>query len=370
MATTGQIFLTTATTVAALIVATGATANELGSNIIAFPGEPQLAEKPKPAVEPTSNPDIIPVPNIPIESRLWGGNPGGVFDYNTQISMLKGEMELIASLPANPPVVATEPAPEPEPPATPTEPIQEAVADTDQVIDFSLSTLATSVEVATTPPEQVATAVPGLQAWFEGAENSLVAKAIGAAEGTRTPNGDRTNAYYGHVDPGNGVWNIGSFSYQHGANSPEEADVKQLQRLKQAAVKIQGSADFYGMTLTQAEWLNALDLFNQAPIAAVGKGNFIDWLKKAKDQGLTGDEAILWARTRSYIDPETQRWNAPGLGNNVNTITRDQERRMKMITKAIAAYGAQPEPEQSSKPLSRSSIAMSAALHVAVASVQ
>ncbi len=57
---------------------------------------------------------------------------------------------------------------------------------------------------------------------------------IGAAEGTRDENCEPTAAYRGHTDPGNGAANIGSFSYQHGAASPEDADRTQLARLRQA----------------------------------------------------------------------------------------------------------------------------------------
>ena len=69
-----------------------------------------------------------------------------------------------------------------------------------------------------------------LDAVFEGGTDSLVARAVGSAEGTRTPTGAFNPAYNGHTDPGNGVWNMGTFSYQHGAKTPAEADQKQLQR--------------------------------------------------------------------------------------------------------------------------------------------
>ena len=62
---------------------------------------------------------------------------------------------------------------------------------------------------------------------FEDGSNSLVARTVGSAEGTRQSDGEHTQAYYGHVDPGNGVWNLGTFSYQHGAESPAAADEKQ-----------------------------------------------------------------------------------------------------------------------------------------------
>lgn len=172
---------------------------------------------------------------------------------------------------------------------------------------------------------------------FVGGSDSLVAKAVGSAEGTRTPAGDRTASYYGHTDPGNGVWNLGSFSYQHEANSPQEADEKQLQRLKQQALTLQAQAEARGMQLTLEEKMNALDLANQAPLAALERGGYLDWLEQAHQMGLQGADAILWARVRSFLDPDTNRWNAPGLGNTLESISRDQERRMQEVAKAIAA---------------------------------
>lgn len=176
---------------------------------------------------------------------------------------------------------------------------------------------------------------------FAGGANSLVAKAVGSAEGTRTPAGDRTSAYYGHVDPGNGVWNLGSFSYQHGARSPEEADEKQLKRLAKQAEMVRQQAAAKGMQLTLEEELNAIDLANQAPLAALDRGGYIDWLEAAHKMGLRGSEAVLWARTRSFLNPDTGQWNAPGLGNNVYSISMDQERRQQAIARAIAFHQQQ-----------------------------
>lgn len=175
---------------------------------------------------------------------------------------------------------------------------------------------------------------------FGGEAESLVARAVGSAEGTRTPTGARTGAYYGHVDPGNYQWNQGTFSYQHGAQSPEEADQKQLIRLREQALELYRLAAKWGLTLNQEEALNGIDLANQAPLAALDRG-YIDWLVTAKKMGLKGAEAIVWARTRSFIDPDTWRWNAPGLGNSIHTITADQSRRQQAIARAIAAI---PQP--------------------------
>lgn len=171
---------------------------------------------------------------------------------------------------------------------------------------------------------------------FVGGADSLVARAVGAAEGTRTPDGQRTQAYGGHIDPGNGVWNLGTFSYQHGAASPEEADAKQLVRLRRQAAQLRQKAAQAGILWDLTTELNGIDLANQSPLAALQQGGYIDRLAEAEKLGLVGTDAILWARTRSYLDPDTQRWNAPGLGNNLPQISRDQQRRMQAIERAIA----------------------------------
>jgi hypothetical protein len=178
---------------------------------------------------------------------------------------------------------------------------------------------------------------------FKGDSDSLVAKAVGNAEGTRTPEGGRNPAYYGHVDPGNGAWNLGSFSYQHQSSSPEEADSKQLRRLQTQAASLQLKAQTQGLELTLEQQLNGIDLANQAPQAALDRGGYIDRLVQAQQMGLQDPEAVLWARTRAFLDPDTQQWNAPGLGNNVYSIMHDQQRRQRAIAQAIAAYQRQLE---------------------------
>lgn len=189
-------------------------------------------------------------------------------------------------------------------------------------------------------------AFPELDALFQGDTNSLVARAVGSAEGTRTPTGDKTRAYRGHVDPGNGVWNLGTFSYQHGAKSPEEADQRQIRRLRRQAETLRQAARTKGMELTLEETLNGIDLANQSPRAALSRGGYIDRLKQARDMGLQNTDAVLWARTRAFLDPDTSRWNAPGLGNNVHSITSDQDRRLRAIARAIAA-----KPDSSIQPI-------------------
>lgn len=172
---------------------------------------------------------------------------------------------------------------------------------------------------------------------FMGGSHSLVSKAVGSAEGTRTPTGDYTSAYHGHVDPGNGVWNLGSFSYQHGAVSPEDADRKQLRRLQQQTLELRRQSQKKEFSLSLLEELNGIDLANQAPLAALDRG-YIDWLFVAKQQPMDSRTQIVWARTKAFLDPDTGYWDAPGLGNDWNTIYWDQQRRYNAILRAVANH--------------------------------
>jgi hypothetical protein len=176
-------------------------------------------------------------------------------------------------------------------------------------------------------------------ALFRGNSQSLVAKAVGSAEGTRRPNGGTNPAYYGHLDPGNAAWNVGTFSYQHCPTcSPQEADRRQLRRLRWQFQQIRQQAQRQGLQLTLEEQLNAIDLANQSPIAALASGGFIDRLRWARQQGWRGSDAVLQARVFSYQNPYTQLWDAPGLGNTESGIRRDQARRQAAIAAAIESH--------------------------------
>ena len=89
--------------------------------------------------------------------------------------------------------------------------------------------------------------------------------------------------------------------------------------------------------MTLQEELNGIDLANQAPLAALDRG-YVYWLSVARQLDLSEDERIIWARTRAFIDPDRVKWNAPGLGNSLDTIERDQRRRYGQIKKALAYH--------------------------------
>ena len=99
--------------------------------------------------------------------------------------------------------------------------------------------------------------------------NAAAAIVIGSAEGTRRADGGFTPAYGGHADPGNAAHNRGSFSYQHTASSPADADRRQLQTLQGRLPAYEAAARQAGLDPANARLASAyLDLYNQSPSAA------------------------------------------------------------------------------------------------------
>ncbi len=218
------------------------------------------------------------------------------------------------------------------PPTTPSVPVPAPVA---------------TAPVVPKPPAQPAAPRPDINL-FAGGSESLVARTVGHAEGTRTPDGSKTRAYEGHTDPGNGVWNLGSFSFQHcreaqyNCSTPAQADVHQLRRLEGQAEKLRQRAAALGLELTLEEELNGIDLANQAPLAALGTPEaYPEHLARAKQMGLTGQDAILEGRVWGYWNTTAGRWEAPGLGNTEANIRHDQNRRMQAIARALDIYQQQ-----------------------------
>jgi hypothetical protein len=167
---------------------------------------------------------------------------------------------------------------------------------------------------------------------LHGGAHSPIAIAVGNAEGTRTKDGGYTEAYYGHTDPGNAKHNLGSCSWQHGANSPEEADQKCVEGLAKVASDLKAEANNKGVRLDKSALVNGIDLHNQAPLAA---GDYINRLKECQGEGKAGSDAVLCARAKSYVNPATGGLEAPGLGNSMDRVLSDQGRRMDAIENVI-----------------------------------
>ena len=151
---------------------------------------------------------------------------------------------------------------------------------------------------------------------------------IGVAEGTRTPNGGYTQAYYGHKDPGDGFSNRGTVSggRESGA-SPEMVDQRWMGTLTSVQQKMRPSLIVMGlMPGTQGYnrvMFNLMDLTVQSPAAAQ---DFAGKLIEVREAGWT-IEAIAKARADSFINPATGRLDAPGFGNNYQNLIKDQRSR-------------------------------------------
>ncbi len=162
--------------------------------------------------------------------------------------------------------------------------------------------------------------------------DALGAIALGVAEGTRTPNGGYTPLYFGHTDPGNAQHNLGTFAYQHGAYSPEEADQKQLARIQPWVTQLQTEANTLGVPLGTFELVAGIDLMNQSPQAAL---NYIKYLKNCQVYQPTPQKAVLCARIRSFVNPRTGQLEAGGLGSERTAVQQDQQRRIQAIEQVL-----------------------------------
>lgn len=170
---------------------------------------------------------------------------------------------------------------------------------------------------------------------LEGGSNSLIAIAVGTAEGTRTPDGRKTAAFRGHQDPGNHAHNLGSFSYQGVASSPEEADRQQIikisERLMPTFIKAVEPLKLPERQILKL-WAIACDVFTQSEAACLGLDGFIDFVVADFGQG-----DLIQHRCLAYINPETGLLDAPGFGNDPVRLRADQKRRTEAVLSAIAS---------------------------------
>ncbi|MEM6434537.1 MAG: M23 family metallopeptidase [Cyanobacteria bacterium P01_D01_bin.115] len=166
-----------------------------------------------------------------------------------------------------------------------------------------------------------------------------IKRLIGAAEGTVDWNTLEPDAdYQSHADPctilgtcpGRGT-NQGYFSSDQGA-TPEEANAYQLGKIREAEQILQAQAMAkFGVPLSKAALANGLDLYNQAPLAALDEmGGYIDRLPSADPT----DQEIIDARAAAFIDPRDGQLNAPGLGGTWTNTIADQGRRQGAIDHA------------------------------------
>jgi len=151
--------------------------------------------------------------------------------------------------------------------------------------------------------------------------------AIGINEGTRSPSGEFTDAYYGHRDPGDGNLNVGTVSGGRGrAKTPDGVDREYMRILTEKQYRAAPILKSLGLQPGTVGYnrvmFNILDLEVQAPAAVP---DFIRKLGDVKGQGFSID-AIAKARADSFFTPEGN-LDAPGFNNNYSVLLKDQRSR-------------------------------------------
>ena len=183
------------------------------------------------------------------------------------------------------------------------------------------------VQMNTPPLPQVAAQAP-VQMLSTAINNVMhpIFVAIGIAEGTRTPAGGYTKAYYGHRDPGSGAWNKGTVSGQNAPNA-QQVDRQWMARLSSTSTRVAPVLQRLGFAPGTQGYnrllFNVLDLTVQAPAAAQ---DFIKMLPRIARAG-GSIEAIAKARADSFINPATGRLDAGGFGNSYSRLLADQRSR-------------------------------------------
>lgn len=158
--------------------------------------------------------------------------------------------------------------------------------------------------------------------------------AIGCAEGTRTKDGGKTQAYWHHKDPGDAGNNAGTFSAAPRGNgisssmSPEERDRKFIQDNINPAIQWAKS--------------NGANINNSREFAA-----YVDLKVQAhpdvsKNFAMLKESDLLKRRVQSFVF--NGKLNAAGLGGTYSSVNADQSRRQAAIDKClgIASYFSSP----------------------------
>ncbi|NEO85518.1 MAG: M23 family metallopeptidase [Spirulina sp. SIO3F2] len=169
-------------------------------------------------------------------------------------------------------------------------------------------------------------------------------RAIGYAEGTLTLEGKPTQAYWGHSDPGNFRRNQGWCSDQgRGGGNVELANQKCLERVQQRLelIKTDLQAAQLNPETQPLVLVNTVDLYNQA--SPWVSRQFPAAYRRARQQGLNGEQAIVWARVEAFR--RRGKIDASGLigicqreGRRVSDwdcVAADQRRRVQAISAVL-----------------------------------
>ena len=178
--------------------------------------------------------------------------------------------------------------------------------------------------------------------FFDGGSGNVMRRVIGMAEGNRTADGGYTDHANGHTDPGNGAYNIGSYSAQGNLNDGtiEGSDRRvEEELLKPRVQRLFEAADKAGVQVTAQVLFAYLDLANQAPLAADGDASgrgFLGLLPELRGRE-TDIESILELRVEAFKNDNTGNYETTFASRE--DLKRDQRRRLDAIIDAIRANG-------------------------------
>lgn len=318
------------------------------------PEQPPVVQQVETNSSTDSTVELNKVPAVPLKTGIYRGTTASVFTPDTQKSLIAGDG--LASQHFTPPG---------EGKVIPVSNKQGGDFHINPLIPLDLagrmSTLSFNQKVPALPITESTDVDPKIwevatYKWmFEGGTDSYLAKVIGGPEGTRTVNGGFTPAFVRHKDFGNNKTNQGSFSYQHKASSPEQADKEQLERLEKQLAILLRQAKELGVQPTNLWVLVALDLATQSPSSALGKKetNFASRGFAATtadlivlDPAINGNfskQDLIKARVKTFIHPETGNWTSTGLtklASNLEEATnKNQGQRVSLLITYSKAHG-------------------------------
>jgi len=146
-------------------------------------------------------------------------------------------------------------------------------------------------------------------------QGGLIGAALGHSEGTLNADGTKTQAYFGHTDPGDGRWNVGAFSYNGIRNglghdvTAAEADQIQLKTLRDFTPRVKQMLADAGLSPSNKNYnyvaACCYDLLNQAPACFTGTHSFANELKQVVQDinaGKDVSQAVAQGRVRSFYD--------------------------------------------------------------------
>ena len=145
-----------------------------------------------------------------------------------------------------------------------------------------------------------------------GSKKAPGAIAVGVAEGNFTPTGKPTAIYLGHTDPGNFATNKGFCSWNKSQGiTVAEADKRCLEALQRQSVATENQLIELGLNPESHKVAIVMgsDLWNQSNSAGP---KFPFTYKAARDKGLTGRQAYIWARVEAFRNKQ-QELDASGL---------------------------------------------------------